>query len=151
MIDAGAVRAEVTSPAELHAALRDRAERLGVTREVLDEVAGLASGYSAKILSPRPQKALGPVSMPAVFGALGVRLVLLADPAAEPLLRRLPKRQRRGASGADHWRAASALTAASAALNKARNEKLSSEERSAIASAAAAARWARRRRKRSSG
>src|SRR5262249_34209608 len=101
MIDAGAVLAEVTSPAELHAALRDRAERLGVTREVLDEVAGLASGYSAKILSPRPERALGPVSMPAVFGALGVRLVLLADPATEPLLRRLPKRQRRGASGAD--------------------------------------------------
>jgi hypothetical protein len=149
----GTVLAEVDSPATLHAALRRRAEALQVTRETLDAVTGLTSGYSSKLLSPTPQKSLGAVSMPAVLGALGCRLVLLADPAAERFLRRLPKRQRRGISGSDHWRskrkaasAASALQAASAAMNAARTAKLSPEQRRSIASAAARARWDARRR-----
>jgi len=144
--------AEVTSPSDLHNALRQRADQLGVTREVLDQVSGLTSGYSSKLLAPEPSKMFGRVSLSLMLSALGCRLVLLADPTAAPFLARLPKRQRPPA-GPDHWRTkrkaaavATALQAASAALNAARNEKLSREERRSIASAAARARWDARRR-----
>ena len=148
----GTVLAHIETLQGLHAALRDRAEALGWTREVIGEAAGLTSGYAGKLLSPTPQKSLGEVSMPAVLGALGVRLVLVVDPDAKPLLARLPRRQRPPLAG-PHWRTArkaaaatTALGAASAALNAARNEKLSPEERRSIASAAARARWDARRR-----
>jgi len=148
----GTVLAEVTDPASLHQALRQRAEALSVTSETLDAVAGVPSGYCGKLLSLSPQKSLGAVSMPAVLGALGVRLVLLTDPAAEPFLQRLPKRER-PAIGA-HWRtkrkaaeAATALGAAASALNSARNQKLTAAERVASARNAANARWSRRRRR----
>jgi hypothetical protein len=151
MID-GTVLAEVTDPASLHHALRQRAEMLQISRETLDAVAGVPSGYCGKLLSLSPQKSLGAVSMPAVLGALGVRLVLLTDPTAAPLLARLPKRER--PLTGTHWRtqrraseAATALGAAGAALNKARNQKLTAAERVASARNAATARWSRRRRK----
>src|SRR5262245_3746832 len=136
MID-GAMLAEVDSPASLHAALRRRAEALQVTREILGEAAGLTSGYLGKVLSPTPQKMLGEISMPALLGALGVKLVMIEDPDAAPFLARLPRRQRPLAG--THWRtkrkAAAAATAASAAsleLNRRRSEALSPEERRRI-------------------
>lgn len=67
---------------ELHAALRARAEALQVTRLSMDEVAGLPSGYSGKVLSPSQVKLIGKHSLGALLGVLGVMLVLTEDPEA---------------------------------------------------------------------
>lgn len=73
------VLAIVTDYPGLHAALRARAEQLGVSRETLDDLAGLTNGHTAKLLSPQPFKVLGPMSMGALLGALGLKLVVIED------------------------------------------------------------------------
>ena len=60
----------VTSYSDLHAILRQRAEALNVSRLTIDDIAGLQSGYAAKLLQPRPKNQLGPMSLGAVLGAL---------------------------------------------------------------------------------
>lgn len=50
---------EIRSWAELQVALRQRAETLDVSREVLDHLTGLQSGYCAKLLAPHPIRRLG--------------------------------------------------------------------------------------------
>src|SRR5688572_20147770 len=67
---------------DLHAALRHRANEMGLSRESLDDLAGLAKGHTAMILGPRPSKRLGWVSTGPVLGALGVALAVIADPEA---------------------------------------------------------------------
>jgi len=87
--------AEVGAYDDLVAALRARAEALNVSRETLDEVAGLPSRYSSKLLSPNPIRSLGRVSLGAMLGALGVKLVLMEDgEAMEKIRSRLVKRTR---------------------------------------------------------
>jgi len=68
--------------AGLHQAIRARAAALGYTNETLDEVAGLQSGYSGKLLGPKMPRKFGPVSLGAVMGALGLCLVIVEDPSA---------------------------------------------------------------------
>jgi len=55
--------ATVRDYAELHLALRARAEELALSRTTLDEIAGLTPGHSSKLLAPRPIKFLGRVSL----------------------------------------------------------------------------------------
>jgi hypothetical protein len=64
---------------ELHAALAARADELRVTRETLDAVSGLQSGYSAKLLAPFPSKKLNRVSLGAMLGTLGLMLIVVED------------------------------------------------------------------------
>jgi hypothetical protein len=64
---------------DLHAILRQRAEALDVSRLTIDEIAGVQSGYTSKILAPQPTKRLGPISFPALLGALGLKLVVVED------------------------------------------------------------------------
>src|SRR5262245_31267559 len=92
MLD-GTVLAHIETPQGLHAALRDRAEALGVTRETIDHVSGMASGYAGKLLAPVPTKALGATSLPLMLNVLGVKLLLIEDrsPEAAALLKRLPR------------------------------------------------------------
>jgi hypothetical protein len=71
--------AEVRSWRDLHEALRRRAESLDISRATLDDVSGLCSGYSAKILAPTPIRSLGRISLDALLGALGCKLVLVED------------------------------------------------------------------------
>lgn len=151
----------IRSYAELHAALRQRADQLNVSRLVLDEVSGLPGGYCSKLLSPNRTKKLGALSMQLLLGALGVKLAVLED--AEQLARIRPKLVQRGAvPGTLHWRQKRAAaddakrvsrSAEARALKnalrrngrkgaRARMEKLSPEQRSQIASGAARARWA---------
>jgi hypothetical protein len=90
-----AALAEVRSWSDLHNALRQRAETLDVSRAILDDVSGLCSGYSAKLLAPVPTRHLGRVSLGALLGALGCKLVLQED--KEALVRvagRLVRRER---------------------------------------------------------
>ena len=76
------VLAEVRDLSELHRALRQRSEALNLSRNGLDALAGLETGYSAKVLAQRPARCLGPVSLPALLGALGCKLLLVVDDRA---------------------------------------------------------------------
>lgn len=60
-------------------ALRVRADKLGLTRETIDEVSGLQPGYSAKLLAPVPMKTLGKLSFGLMLQALGLAIVLVED------------------------------------------------------------------------
>jgi hypothetical protein len=66
---------------DLVAALRARRDELNVSHELLDDLAGYQSGYTSKLLAPDPMKGLGPMSLPALLGALGAALVLVEDSA----------------------------------------------------------------------
>lgn len=76
-------------------ALRTRADDLGATREQLDEVAGLASGYAAKLLAPGQPRKFGWKSFDAMLGALGLALIAVDDPEALAKLRGRYHRKRR--------------------------------------------------------
>jgi hypothetical protein len=71
--------AAFTTVAELQLLLRARAEELQISRGDLDLLAGLTPGYASKVLAPSRIKALGPISLPALLGALGLKLCLMED------------------------------------------------------------------------
>lgn|SRR5215813_8815650 len=73
------VLAEVRDYGSLHAALRARADQLQVSREQLDELTGLQSGYCAKLLSSTRIKNLGPQSLGPLLTVLGLRLLVAED------------------------------------------------------------------------
>jgi hypothetical protein len=83
-------------------ALRARRLDLDISFALLDELAGLATGYSTKVLSSvesrsKHPKLLGSMSLAVILGALGVKLVLVEDPAAmEQIKPRLIPRHRHG-------------------------------------------------------
>jgi hypothetical protein len=85
----------VHSYAELIAALRARVVELGTTGEVVDEVSGLPARYTAKLLAlPVPVKALGPISLAPLLGALGLKLIVAEDTEAlEKIRHRLEPRK----------------------------------------------------------
>jgi hypothetical protein len=85
----------------LHEIMRLRAEALAMTRESIDELAGLQPGYAAKVLAPRPIKRMGSLSMGLMLPALGMKLVAIVDEEALERLRRFgPKRHAGAASHA---------------------------------------------------
>jgi hypothetical protein len=93
--------AVVSDYRELVAALRARAEALDVSNLVLDDITGLASGHTGKLLSLYPKRTLGRVSLGALLAALGVKLVVIEDPEALDrvkgrLTQRAPQGPRRG-------------------------------------------------------
>jgi hypothetical protein len=63
------------------ALLRARKNELGLSDLVLDELAGLAGGYSQKVLGPTQVKGIGPLSFTGLLDALGLSGTLYADPA----------------------------------------------------------------------
>lgn len=85
--------AEIRSYGELLAALRARADELGVTRMGLDDVTGLQNGYAAKLLAPVPIKSLGKFSMGPMLSAMGVMLIMVEDvDTLARITKRVPKR-----------------------------------------------------------
>jgi len=75
---------------------RQRAIELAISRLELDRLAGLPSGYSAKLLGnddgvPR-KKRMWPASLEAILGTLGLQLIVVEDPVAtsRTLSRRVP-------------------------------------------------------------
>lgn len=95
MIDRFCVYAVATDYDALHLALRDRAEELQTTREQIDAVSGLQSGYSGKLLAPVPIKSLGKVSLGPMLQTLGLALIVVRDDAAFAKIKdRLGKRER---------------------------------------------------------
>jgi hypothetical protein len=81
---------------DLRRALRARKEELGVSNATLDEVCGFSDRYASKVLGLHPSRMLGPMSLTALLGGLGVVLVLCEDEEALARVRaRLVERQRR--------------------------------------------------------
>jgi hypothetical protein len=81
-------------------ALRDRCADLDVAYETVDVMAGLPARYLAKVLAPVPIKALGPVSLGPMLGAMGLKVLVVED--AETLARfakKLSKRKYRRHAG----------------------------------------------------
>jgi hypothetical protein len=134
--------------AELQVLLRAHVETLNVSREAIDNMAGLPAGYAGKLLAPRPAKTLGWISMGPVLGALGLSLVVVVDPAAKErhtirMIGRNKTQVRTNVSIAPPpW-----LYTRQTALNavKLRLEKLSPAQRRRTAKRAARARWKRHR------
>jgi hypothetical protein len=63
------------------ALLRQRKERLGLSNEALDELAGFTRGHVDKLLGPVPVKGIGAVTFGPLLDALGLSGTLFADPA----------------------------------------------------------------------
>lgn len=89
------MNAPIRSMPELIAALCARRDELNISHETIDNIAGLQSGYTSKLLAPTPIKNLGPMSFAALLGALGVAVVVVPDPKAiQQVENRWQKRKR---------------------------------------------------------
>ena len=94
----------------LRAAARARMAQLQITFETLDAVSGVQSGYSAKILGPKPSRNFGPMSLSTIFSALGMKLVAVEDPEALAQIRhRLVKRAPRKGGRKPTWLASASM------------------------------------------
>jgi hypothetical protein len=71
--------------------LRNRMAALDTSFERVEAVSGISDRYLSRVLGPHPSKGLGPVTF-SIFGALGLRVVLVEDPE---LLDRVRDRLRR--------------------------------------------------------
>jgi hypothetical protein len=134
-------------PSELQMALRARADALQLSRETIDEIAGLSPGHSGKLLNHPPSKGFGPVSFFLMVQALGLSIALIED---QTMMKRLQHEPRRAAfnvrAGNSHWRhaLAQALPAIRSLGRRGGNRRaeiLTPERRSAIAKHAARTRW----------
>jgi hypothetical protein len=90
------ILAEVNGYGDLHRTMRQQAEELQVSRETLDAVSGVQSGYSGKLLADPPIKILGWDLAPCFLPTLGLKLLIAKDPAAlAKLSHRMPKKDMR--------------------------------------------------------
>jgi hypothetical protein len=62
------------------AVCRDRADELEISRLELDRITGLADAHSSMLLTKSYMKVFGPVSLPLMLHALGLRLLVVEDP-----------------------------------------------------------------------
>jgi hypothetical protein len=58
---------------------RARFDELGITGECSDHLGGLASGHTTKLLTKGHMKRFGPVTLGAILGVLGVKMVITVD------------------------------------------------------------------------
>ncbi|MEK4035840.1 hypothetical protein WOC76_04235 [Methylocystis sp. IM3] len=72
----------VESPSEIAGACDLRRRELNITNLALDDAAGLQSGYSSTLFCGK--KRMGDMSMPSMLGALGMKLIAVADDAWVP-------------------------------------------------------------------
>jgi hypothetical protein len=84
---------------QLVEAIRAAKRERGLSCEQLDELAGLSSGYSAKVLGPSRVKGVGVMSLWCLLGALGKAITVTDDPEAIAKLedRWIPRREIGGA------------------------------------------------------
>jgi hypothetical protein len=88
---------EATDHDQLVAILRARKAALELSDTLVDEIAGLTTGHCQKILGAKPTKTLGRISLSALLGALGVKLVVVVDPDSK-----IARRWQRRAAGMVH-------------------------------------------------
>jgi hypothetical protein len=69
---------------ELVAVLMKRRDELDLTNAVLEAVSGISDGYASKVLTLTPIKRLGPMSLEALMGAMGLGIcaVVIGEDAA---------------------------------------------------------------------
>jgi hypothetical protein len=67
---------------DLRAILRARFAALGVSLDTVDHIAGLPMRYTAKVLGLQPTRNFGQVSLTALLGAAGIKLVAFEDAEA---------------------------------------------------------------------
>jgi hypothetical protein len=109
-----------------------------MTRAELDAEAGLADGHAGKLLSDRPRKKLGIVTLGRVMAATGLVLIVADDPDAQAPSQASPTSKSRST----HWRTNKG-TSWGRRMAARRALKLTTEQRSSIARKAAQARWQR--------
>ncbi len=121
---------------ELVAVLRQRKADLQLSDAMVDELAGLASGHTGKLLGPAPVKTLGHVSLSALLSVLALRLVVVEDPEQAA---RIGKRWQRKAAHMAHPASYSLAQARPIVLArgarkaaKARWKGISADERKAV-------------------
>jgi hypothetical protein len=149
------VLAEVSDYESFVEVMREVSTRRQLTREGLDRVAGLASGYAGKLLAQPPMKALGPASMGPTCGALGIKLFVVEDKEAIERFRALVEANKgiRPTSSATRLvspevaklveaRVQAILQRARRKGGKARQASMTPAERSEAARHAARERWA---------
>jgi hypothetical protein len=95
----------IRTMADLVEALRQRRDELDISHETIDEISGLQSGYSGKLLAPRAPRNLSYNSLGLILGALGVGLEVVEDP--EQIARVAKRWQKRKPQG-PRYKAASA-------------------------------------------
>ena len=81
------VIADVCSYEEMIAALRQRVNELQIHGERFDAFAGLPEGYLSKLIGPNPVRRIGAVSFQPLLAGLGLRLLVIEDPAATQRLK----------------------------------------------------------------
>jgi hypothetical protein len=84
--------------------VRARIAALDLSYEVIDAIAGLSDGYTAKLMGPSRTKKFGRTSAPAMLGALGLQLAVIDDPAAFDRLQSRLVQRRRGRARNDDCR-----------------------------------------------
>ncbi len=139
--------AAISDSEDLRRVFRARAEELNLSRNTLDEIAGLPAGYCAKLLADPPVRDIGPTSLWPLLGALGLAFAAIEDEAAMVRTRKAPKRKMRWNWGMN-WRNVGANAKALALLSQwGRNgaeialSHMTAEQRSIRSSKAAKARW----------
>jgi hypothetical protein len=143
--------ATVRDYAQLHAALRNRADELGITRTAIDDT-GFTAGHASKLLAPQPLKRLGATTLGLMLRALGCLLVVAEDPISlARITAEIPKRNRpapvlavtrvRHKDGKHVLISKRFLRRIARAGGKARAQNLTPAQRSRIAREAAQARW----------
>jgi hypothetical protein len=88
---------------DLRQLFRQRVAYLGISLDTLDEIAGLPTRYSAKLLSLDPTRQFGAISFSALLGALALQLVAMED--AEALARVQRRLVPLGGTSIQGWRA----------------------------------------------
>jgi hypothetical protein len=58
---------------------RARFDELGITGETCDYLGGLAAGHTTKLLTKEHMKRFGPVTLGAILGVLGIKLIAVVD------------------------------------------------------------------------
>jgi hypothetical protein len=79
----------------LVAALRKRVAELGINYETVDALAGWTDSYASKVLATEPLKRMGQMSLDAIIGALGVKLIVVEDPEQTAVITSRPAFQKR--------------------------------------------------------
>jgi hypothetical protein len=77
-----AFRAVATNFDELHAAFRERAEKLGATRLELDALCATSDGYMGKFLGLRQVRKAHLGTLGKVLRGLGLKLIVVEDETA---------------------------------------------------------------------
>lgn len=138
---------------DLQLALRRRADELGISRLEIDRIAGLPTGYAAKVLCDPPVRRMSVAQIAAFLGALGLKLEAVSDEdALAKYTARADKREEFRAKNATMHAKSVHIKIPGRKIQKARRKGgensrkyLSIRQKKRLAKIAAKARWKRRK------